>query len=92
MTLLWPFSSSTQSFSLLLSDPDFRLRRQHGQVKATFHGPSAESVAQSKVGIGDTVLLGLDGVEWINLEVEGATPGRGINWDLKFDDRVVLEV
>ncbi|KAK2763046.1 hypothetical protein FQN54_009679 [Arachnomyces sp. PD_36] len=92
VTLLWPFSSSTRSFSLLLSDPDFRLRRLNGQVKATFHGSSAEAVAHSKVGIGDTVILGLDGVQWVNHEAGDATPGKGINWDLNFNDRVVLEV
>ena len=92
VTLLWPFSSSTKSFSLHLSDPDFRLRRTNGQVKAAFQGPSAEAVAHSRVGIGDTVIIGLSGVEWIGHEAEASTPGKGINWDLKFNDRVVFEV
>lgn len=92
VTLLWPFSSSTKSFGLLLSDPDFRLRRLNGQVKATFQDTAAEAVANSKVGIGDTILLSLDGVEWINHEEEPATPGKSISWDLKFNHQVVLEV
>lgn len=92
VTLLWPFSSSTRSFSLLLSHPDFRLRRLNGQVKARFQGSGAEAVARSKVGIGDTVILGLDGVEWINHQAEVETPGRSISWDLQFEDKVVLQV
>lgn len=92
MTLLWPFSSFTKSFSLLLSDPDFRLRGRNGQVKAIFQGSAAEAVASSKVGIGDTVVLGLDGVEWISHEAEPTTPGKGIGWDLKFNNQVALEV
>ncbi|KAJ6110407.1 hypothetical protein N7486_002642 [Penicillium sp. IBT 16267x] len=59
VTLVWPYSSSTKSFSLLLAEPDFRLRRLHGQVKVIFHGRVAEQVAASNVGIGDNICLAL---------------------------------
>ncbi|KAK2779514.1 hypothetical protein FQN52_007490 [Onygenales sp. PD_12] len=98
--LLWPFSSVTKQLGVLLSEPDFRLRGTRGQVKAKFRGPSAEAVAKSQIGIGDTVVLGLEGARWIsrdagaNNDAEIGTPGRerGIEWDLMFDGRVVIEV
>ncbi|KAL8909016.1 MAG: hypothetical protein Q9207_000467 [Kuettlingeria erythrocarpa] len=31
VTLIWPYSASNKSFSILLAEPDFRLRRQQGQ-------------------------------------------------------------
>lgn len=92
VTLVWPFSSSSRSLSLLLAEPDFRLRRTNGQVKATFHGFCAEEVARTQVGIGDKVVLSLDGVKWTDNEAAKGTPGRGIAWDLHFENRVAIEV
>ena len=90
--LLWPFSSSTKLFSLLLSEPDFRLRSSKGQVKVSFRGAIAEAVAKSRIGIGDTVFLSLDGVEWVSRDNEISALARGVDWDLQFADRVLLEV
>ena len=90
--LLWPFSSSTKLFSLLLSEPDFRLRSSKGQVKVSFRGAIAEAVAKSRIGIGDTVFLSLDGVEWVSRDDEISALARGVDWDLQFADRVLLEV
>lgn len=92
VTLLWPYSSSTKSLSLLLADPDVRLRRLNGQVKVVFHGVIAENVAKSHVGIGDVVRLGLAGSRFVSKETEAQTPGKWIAWDVHFDDRVFLEV
>ncbi|KAL2003353.1 hypothetical protein VTN02DRAFT_4173 [Thermoascus thermophilus] len=92
VTLVWPFSSSSRSLSLLLAEPDFRLRRTNGQVKATFHGFCAEEVARTQVGIGDKVALSLNGVEWTDNEAAKTTPGRGIAWDLHFKNRVAIEI
>ncbi|KAL2220252.1 hypothetical protein M432DRAFT_608594 [Thermoascus aurantiacus ATCC 26904] len=92
VTLVWPFSSSSRCLSLLLAEPDFRLRRTNGQVKVTFHGFCAEEVALTQVGIGDKVVLRLDGARWADNEAATATPGRGIPWDLHFENRVALEV
>jgi len=89
VTLVWPYSSSTKSFSLLLAEPDFRLRSSKGQVKVTFHGRVAEKVAESHVGIGDSICLGLDGSKFIPNQ---AAPGRSIAWDAHFEDGVSLEV
>jgi hypothetical protein len=87
--LVWPYSSSTKSFSILLAEPDFRLRSSNGQVKVTFHGRVAEKVAESHVGIGDSVCLGLNGSKFIRNQ---AAPGRSIAWDAHFENGVSLEV
>lgn len=92
VTLVWPYSSSTKSLSLLLSEPDFRLRRLNGQVKATFHGHVAEKIAKSQVGIGDTVRLALKGSEFVANDAATQTPGRCVAWDMHFKDAVSVEV
>lgn len=92
VTLVWPFSNSSRAFSLLLAEPDFRLRRHNGQVKVTFHGFCAEEVARTKVGIGDEVTLWLDGARWTDNEQAEVTPGRGLPWDLHFEKRAKLKV
>ncbi|CAG8125792.1 unnamed protein product [Penicillium salamii] len=92
VTLVWPYSSSHKSLSLLLAEPDFRLRRSQGQVKVTFHGRVAETVAESHVGIGDTICLGLNGSEFVRNEATQHTPGKSIAWDAHFKTGVCLEV
>lgn len=92
VTLLWPYSSSTKSLSLLLAEPDFRLRHSNGQVKVIFHGPVAEDVAKSQIGIGDEVCLDLAGSRLVSNETAVQTPGKCVAWDVHFDDRVFLEV
>lgn len=90
--LLWPYSSTTKQFSLLLSEPDFRLRGANGQVKVNFRGKAAEAVANAKVGSGDTVYLTLDGAE-LKAQDDGASNTvQGIEWELLFCSRVLLEV
>ena len=89
---MWPYSSSTQRISLLLAEPDVRLRKSKGQVKVTFHGASAKAVAKSQVGIGDALHLGLEGAHWNNSGDNVSTPGKKIEWDLDYDGRAVLNV
>ncbi|WEW56124.1 hypothetical protein PRK78_001559 [Emydomyces testavorans] len=89
--LLWPFSSSTKQCSLLLSEPDFRLRELKGQVKVCLHNGAAEAVAKSRIGIGDIVYLSLAGAKWKRVDGEGSDSICGINWDLDFEHRVLLE-
>ncbi|PGH27161.1 hypothetical protein AJ80_01118 [Polytolypa hystricis UAMH7299] len=92
IVLLWPFSSSTKQLSLLLSEPDFRLRGSKGQVKVKFCGASAENIAKSKLGIGDTVFLSLDGAKWKERDAKIGTPGECIDWDLRYNGRLLLEI
>lgn len=92
VTLVWPFSSSSRKLSLLLAEPDFRLRNRHGQVRVTFAGPCAEEVARTKVGIGDEVILGLDGASWTENTNATATPGKSLQYELQYTRRLRLKV
>jgi hypothetical protein len=92
VSLTWPYSSATDSVAFLLSEPDFRLRRTRGQVRVQFSGSSAKSIAKSGISSGDDVVLSLDGVEWVNNEEEISTPGRGVEFELKFTERLLLKV
>ncbi|MCJ1245690.1 hypothetical protein MMC30_002894 [Trapelia coarctata] len=92
VTLIWPYSSSNQSFSVLLVEPDFRLRRYHGQVRISFKGACAKAVAKSGLTSGDEVLVGLLGAEWAQEDTVIRTPGRGVDWELQFGQRLVLQV
>lgn len=92
VSLVWPYSSSTKSLSLSLAEPDYRLRRSNGQVKAIFHGRVAQKVAESHVGIGDTVRLALKGADFVANDAATQTPGRNIAWDLHLDTGVSVEV
>ena len=86
ISLVWPYSSSTKSLSFLLSDPDFRLRGTNGRIRATFQGPAAEKVAETRAGIGDEVILDLQGCI-----LRGDDDASRIR-ELRFDSRVFLEV
>lgn len=84
VTLSWPYSSATKQCALLLSDPDFRLRNRRGQVRVRFSGACARAVAQAKIGIGDEVLLNLQGGVWEEDVERERTPGRGVEAALWF--------
>lgn len=92
VSLVWPYSSSTKSLALLLAEPDFRLRRPNGQVKAVFHGRVAETVAEQHIGIGETLCLSLKDSTFAPNDAATQSSGRSIAWDLHFDRGVTLEV
>ncbi|KAK5191697.1 hypothetical protein LTR96_004460 [Exophiala xenobiotica] len=92
VALVWPYSSSTGTLALLLADPDIRARKARGQVKVVFRHGSAREVASTKVGIGDTIRLALVGCEWKETGETVSTPGKKIDWDLEFKNRVIIQV
>lgn len=92
VSLTWPYSSATGAIAFLLSEPDFRLRRVRGQVRVQFAGSSAKSVAKAGIASGDEITLCLDGVEWLETQDRVATPGRGVDFELKFTERLHLQV
>ncbi|KAL8651321.1 MAG: hypothetical protein Q9210_003326 [Variospora velana] len=92
VTLIWPYSNSNKSFSLLLAEPDFRLRRQKGQVRIHFTGSSAKAVSGCNPQSGDNVILNLVGAQWEKDETASKTPGRGIEWQLRFSERATLSI
>ncbi|KAJ4988641.1 3-dehydroshikimate dehydratase [Stagonosporopsis vannaccii] len=91
VTLIWPYSSSQRQFALLLAEPDFRLRRRNGQVRARFSSTSARALAATGVGIGDEVVLSLHGAQFVQ---DGAvsTPGKSIDWELVYTQTVAISV
>ncbi|KAF2024294.1 hypothetical protein EK21DRAFT_104780 [Setomelanomma holmii] len=91
VTLIWPYSSSQRQFALLLAEPDFRLRRKKGQVRARFSGSSAKALATTGVGIGDEVVLSLTGAQFVK-EGTVSTPGRSIDWELEYTQTVAIQV
>jgi hypothetical protein len=92
VTLTWPYSSATGSVAFLLAEPDFRLRRSKGQVRVQFSGSSAKKIAKSGIASGDEVTISLDGVEWLRDAAAPSTPGRGVDFELKFTERLLLQV
>ncbi|KAF2725156.1 hypothetical protein K431DRAFT_281124 [Polychaeton citri CBS 116435] len=92
ITLSWPYSISTRQCALLLADPDFRLRNRRGQVRTRFSGRAAEAIAQSRLGIGDEVVLELDGASWVEDGSTVKTPGRSVGAELAFEKRLRLRV
>ncbi|OBT52313.1 hypothetical protein VE04_07809 [Pseudogymnoascus sp. 24MN13] len=93
VTLIWPYSSSNKTLSVLLAEPDFRLRQSRGQVKVRFAGSCAKHVFDAGIGSGDELVVSLNGAEWIPESASAAQlPGRGIEWELKFAERLVLQI
>lgn len=93
VTLVWPYSSSTRQCALLLSELDFRLRARGGQVRVKFSGPSARAVAGQRLGIGDQVILGLKGGDWVRDEggIAVRVPGKSVG-ELQFGRGLQLKV
>ena len=92
VTLIWPYALHSQTLSLLLVEPDFRLRRHRGQVRVHFHGSSAKALSRSAIASGDQLLLSLRGAGWAKDTLAASTPGRGIEWELRYGERLVLQV
>ncbi|KAL8870952.1 MAG: hypothetical protein Q9174_003119 [Haloplaca sp. 1 TL-2023] len=92
VTLIWPYSASKRTFSVLLAEPDIRLRRQRGQVRIHFAGSSARVAAKCNIQSGDTILLSLLGVQWEKDTTASSTPGRGIGWEIRFAERAFLKI
>lgn len=92
VTITWPYSSVSKRFAFLLAEPDFRLRREKGQVRIVLNGPSAEAVGSWELGSGDEVTLALDGVEWAADEEPARPPGSRLEWQLKFAGKLMLKV
>ncbi|KAK3679858.1 hypothetical protein LTR78_000234 [Recurvomyces mirabilis] len=90
VTLSWPYSSSTRQCALLIADLDFRLRAKKGQVRVRFTAASAEAIAKAHIGIGDEVVLQLQGAKWAqDIEVT-RTPGRSVDGELLYRNRLGL--
>ncbi|RMD43333.1 hypothetical protein DV735_g1818, partial [Chaetothyriales sp. CBS 134920] len=92
VSLVWPYSSSTHRFSLLLAELDGGAGIARQQVKATFRNGAAKAAQASRVGIGDIVRLGLDGCTWAKRQDEVSTPGKRLDFDVEFTRSLKMEV
>lgn len=92
VTLLWPYSSSTLRCTLLLTDLDARQRYKRGQIRVRFSGPAGQAIAKSGVGIGDEVVLWLEGARWEEDEGTVKTPGKSVEGVLRFGRKLRLEI
>ena len=92
VTLSWPYSSSTRQCALLLADPDFRLRNRKGQVRIRFAGASAEAIAKARLGIGDELVLSLNGASWEEDPEATRTPGKSVDGELFFRRKLELKI
>ena len=90
--MIWPYSASKQTWSFLLVEPDFRLRRQRGQVRVSFYGPCARRIARYGLASGDEINLSVAGAQWAEDAAQDQTPGRTVGWELSYGERVVVEV
>ncbi|KAI1776224.1 hypothetical protein F4818DRAFT_413437 [Hypoxylon cercidicola] len=94
VTITWPYNSVKGTFSFILAEPDYRLRRNNGQVRINLTGSSAKNAAESGLSSGDAIILSLEGAEWEpeQFKKRQSLPGAGIDWQLKFSERLVLLV
>ncbi len=94
VTITWPYNSVKGSFAFILAEPDFRLRRNRGQARVNFTGLAAKALGECGLGGNDEIYLSLDGAEWEPEEVKKpqSLPGTGINWQLKFSNKLLLHV
>jgi hypothetical protein len=62
-------------------------------VRVRFAGPAAEAVAKSRIGIGDEILLELDGAIWTESPAGlVSTPGRSVEGELVYHGILGLKV
>ncbi|KAI0157762.1 hypothetical protein GGR57DRAFT_54191 [Xylariaceae sp. FL1272] len=94
VTITWPYNSVRHTFAFILAEPDFRLRRNKGQVRVDFTGRAAKVVGDSALASNDEVLLSLDGVAWKQKETNKrqSLPGSESGWKLSFSDRLSLQI
>lgn len=89
VTLIWPFSSSSRTLSIVASEQNPILRRSKGQLRVNFHGPAATGVDAHGLQSGDHVCISLDGAHWE--ELAGAS-SRDVPWAVSFEKKLTMKV
>ncbi|KAI0814309.1 hypothetical protein GGR55DRAFT_426188 [Xylaria sp. FL0064] len=94
VTITWPYNKVKGTFAFNLAEPDFRLRRNKGQVRIEFTDRAARAVGDTGLGGNDEVLLSLEGAAWEAELVDRrrSLPGADIGWRLVFSERVSLKI
>ncbi|RKF64523.1 hypothetical protein GcM3_131006 [Golovinomyces cichoracearum] len=91
VSLTWPYNSASSSITFLLSEPDFRLRKEKGQVRVQFSGSCGKIITKERVSSGDRLVVGLEGVEWIKDDLSMTIPGNSIEYKLRFSERLLFQ-
>ncbi|KAI0106392.1 hypothetical protein GGR51DRAFT_167920 [Nemania sp. FL0031] len=94
VTITWPYNKVKGTFAFTLAEPDFRLRRNKGQVRINFTGRAAKVVGDCGLGSNDELLISLAGAAW---EAEATNkrrslPGADIGWKLVFSENLLLRI
>ncbi|TGJ83881.1 hypothetical protein E0Z10_g4891 [Xylaria hypoxylon] len=94
VTVTWPYNKVKGTFAFNLAEPDFRLRRNKGQVRIDFTGRAAKAVGDCGLGGNDEVLLSLNGAAW---EAEAinkrqSLTGADLGWRLVFSESLTLRI
>lgn len=91
VTVVWPYSSVRGVAAFVLAEPDFRLRRNKGQVRVELSGPSARAISEIRLAGGDEVTLSLHGAEWADKDARAPITGTPLEWQLGFSSRLLLQ-
>lgn len=92
ITITWPYSVVSKSIAFILAEPDFRLRRDKGQLRIEFHGAAGRALADSGIGGGDEIRISLEGAKWESHQARTRLPASTQDWQLKFTNRLLLSV
>lgn len=94
VTITWPYNKVKGTFAFNLAEPDFRLRRNKGQVRINFTGRAAKAVGDSGLGGNDEILLSLRGAAWEAEEVDRrrSLPGADLGWRLVYSQSLMLRI
>ncbi|KAF8460672.1 hypothetical protein BDZ91DRAFT_851479 [Kalaharituber pfeilii] len=88
VSLIWPYSPSSSTMRLVLSEEDFRLRGNKGQLRVSFHGACAKQLATRNISIGDKLIFSTEGARFRKLEKGLA---RDVPWSLRYDNRLSIK-
>ena len=88
VTVKWPYSSTAETLTFVLADPDPRKRASGGQVKITLLGPSAEFLDQIECGDELSIAPPTDTIPSIEEEYDSPR----LKWHLEFHQGCLLIV
>ncbi|KAI0471593.1 hypothetical protein GGR56DRAFT_81124 [Xylariaceae sp. FL0804] len=94
VTITWPYNSVKNSFAFILAEPDFRIRRNKGQVRLNFTGAAAKAAGTSGIGSNDELLVSLEGATWeaSASKTRLSIPDANIDWQMTFSQRASLKI
>jgi len=90
VVLVWPYSHLECKSSLLLAEPDARIRRNGGHVRVRLSGASAQHAFKCGVTIGDEITIELRSARFTENSNSNlvTTAGERVKWDLAFESRL----